>query len=690
MKKLFVTIICFVLMVTIADASTEVSSFDALKTAINSGSNDIKLTSNIIFNDSIEINSSVKINGNNKTITRDRNYIDSFLSITADGSLEIKDVTIDGGAAGWYMDYDNRFYLNGNEGSYVIVPTISSDDDVISSSSLIVNNGNAVLKNVTIQNNRSTVSGSILSGSGSTNINDSTFKHSCSLVSGGALSEKNGSLKIHNSTFKDLVAGCGPTESVQGSTGGAISTAPTGDLEIIDSLFEDNYAQWNAGAVFTYNQNTVIKGTTFTHNMVGNDGFAMQVTSQRTTISVEDSIFEKNIGFSKISQSMGTIINSYSTNTVDNPIVYKNLIFRENEGATGGAMSDFKYSPYVKLENIEAYNNKVSAGGAIYANVANYSINNLNCHDNEAARGGCIYVYHSGESSIDNSIIKDNKASKFGGGIAVIMGKLTTNNLLISNNTSDVDGGGVYVYGAFLGNDPLLYVNNSIIKDNYAKKNGGGISVKDLENINSKVSIDNASKLYDNHSGLAGDDFVYIRTGENNSENGITLNNVANAGINGIDGWYYDNENNRFVDIDKPTKFDDFINYKGSSIYLKAAGINDLEYNLNGGENGKILGVSIRYDTIYTVTDEVPIFDGKSFVGWNTKADGSGSWYYAGDEYDGSDGYVLYAQYSPIKKENDSLINPETRDMIIIVFVLFIISFSLIVLPNITRIKNQM
>ena len=199
MKKLFVTIIYFVLMVTIADASVEVSSFDALKTAINSGSNDIKLTSNIIFNDSIEINSSVKINGNNKTITRDRNYIDSFLSITADGSLEIKDVTIDGGAAGWYMDYDNRFYLNGNEGSYVIVPTISSDDDVISSSSLIVNNGNAVLKNVTIQNNRSTVSGSILSGSGSTNINDSTFKHSCSLVSGGALSEKNGSLKIHNS-----------------------------------------------------------------------------------------------------------------------------------------------------------------------------------------------------------------------------------------------------------------------------------------------------------------------------------------------------------------------------------------------------------------------------------------------------------------------------------------------------------
>jgi len=442
MKKLFVTIIYFVLMVTIADASTEVSSFDALKTAINSGSNDIKLTSNIIFNDSIEINSSVKINGNNKTITRDRNYIDSFLSITADGSLEIKDVTIDGGAAGWYMDYDNRFFLNGNEGSYVIVPTISSDDDVISSSSLIVNNGNVVLKNVTIQNNRSTVSGSILSGSGSTNINDSTFKHSCSLVSGGALSKKNGSLKIHNSTFKDLVAGCGPTESVQGSTGGAISTAPTGDLEIIDSLFEDNYAQWNAGAVFTYNQNTVIKGTTFTHNMVGNDGFAMQVTSQRTTISVEDSIFEKNIGLSKISQSMGTIINSYSTNTVDNPIVYKNLIFRENEGATGGAMADFKYSPYVKLENIEAYNNKVSSGGAIYANGANYSINNLNCHDNEAARGGCIYVYHSGESSIDNSIIKDNKASKFGGGIAIIMGKLTTNNLFIVITLSvlNVDG----------------------------------------------------------------------------------------------------------------------------------------------------------------------------------------------------------------------------------------------------------
>ena len=689
MKNVLLGLFSFLFLISMVNASTEVSSFDDLKTAINSGSNDIKLTSNITFNDSIEINSSVKINGNNKTITRDRNYTDSFLSITADGSLEIKDVTIDGGAAGWYMDYDNRFYLNGNEESYVIVPTISSDDDVISSSSLIVNNGNAVLKNVTIQNNRSTVRGSILSGSGSTNINDSMFKHSCSLLSGGGISKANGSLKIHNSTFKDLVAGCGPTESVQGSTGGAINTAPTGDLEIIDSLFEDNYAQWNAGAVFTYNQNTIIKGTTFTHNMVGNDGFAMQVTSQRTTISVEDSIFEKNIGFSKSRQSMGTIINSYSTNTIDNPIVYKNLIFRENEGAAGGAMADFKYSPYVKLENIEAYNNKVSSGGAIYANGANYSINNLNCHDNEVVRGGCVYVYNSGESSIDNSIINNNKASDYGGGLVLISGKLTINNSLISDNTSEGNGGGVYVYGYYLNSNPLLDIQNSIIKDNYTKNSGGGIIVNDKENVYSKLTVDNASKIYDNHAELAGDDFVYIRTGENNSENGITLNNVANAGINGIDGWYYDRENNRFIDIDNPTKFEDFINYKRESIYLKAAGINDLEYNLNGGENGKILGVSIRYGTIYTVTDEEPVLEGKVFEGWNTKEDGSGSWFYPGDDYDGSEGYVLYAQYSPIEKENKS-INPETRDMIIIVLVLFIISFSTIVFPNIARIKNQM
>ena len=68
---------------------------------------------------------------NNDTImffnTRKDDYADSFISIVSGGFLEIKDAIIDGKASGWYMDYNNKFYLNGDEKSYVKVPTVSSD-----------------------------------------------------------------------------------------------------------------------------------------------------------------------------------------------------------------------------------------------------------------------------------------------------------------------------------------------------------------------------------------------------------------------------------------------------------------------------------------------------------------------------------------------------------------------------------
>ena len=155
------------------------------------------------------------------------------------------------------------------------------------------------------------------------------FKHSCSLSYGGGLSVK-GTTVIKDTIFKDLVAGCGLDGDSNNVSSGAINANPGGNLEIIDSIFEDNYAQWNGGALTTYNQNTIIKGTTFRHNMVGNDGSALQLTSQNKSFSIDDSVFEKNVGFAMAVQSMGTIFCSYSTNTEDTPLLFKNLIFREN------------------------------------------------------------------------------------------------------------------------------------------------------------------------------------------------------------------------------------------------------------------------------------------------------------------------------------------------------------------------
>ena len=699
-KKMLFLLGVFFLLINNVYATISVSSFLELKNAISNGESNIKITGNIKFNDSIVINNSVLINGNNKTIKRDSDFTGSFISIESGGSLEIKDVTIDGGAPGWYMDYDNRFYLNNDETSYVEVPTISSDDDIISTSSLISNEGNILLNNVIIQNNRSTVAGSILSGNGNNTINNSTFKHSCSLVSGGGLSVKKGTTKINNTIFKDLVAGCGLDGDSEDVSSGAINANPGGNLEIIGSIFEDNYAQWNGGALTTYNQNTIIKGTTFRHNMVGNDGSALQLVSQNKSFSMDDTIFEKNIGFANGGQSMGTILCAYSVNTEDTPLLFKNLIFRENEVAVGGMIADRVNHPYLEFDNIEVYDNKVNRGGAIFAQSAKYSINNLNCHDNIAnTNGGCIASLLNADEylRINNSTIKDNKATKNGGGFYATGGELFVKNSKIINNSSSSYGGGIYFDAYYTGD---LRVQNTIIKDNNASKYGGGIILIDRENVFSKLTVDNTSKIYDNHAEIAADDFMYGRYGDTNPSNIITLNDIGKASINGIDGWYIDRKDDRFVDTENPTKYEDFANNNGNIVYLKAAGINDLKYDLNGGENENIIGVTMRYGTIFTVTDEVPVFEGKVFEGWNTKADGSGRWLHVGDTYDGSEGYVLYALYSKIEKDNEidkkevieeekeKFINPQTKDKVVIFIVIFIVSLLIMVILNSIR-KNK-
>ena len=74
---------------------------------------------------------------------------------------------------------------------------------------------------------------------------------------------------------------------------------------------------------------------------------------------------------------------------------------------------------------------------------------------------------------------------------------------------------------------------------------------------------------------------------------------------------------------------------------------------MNGGVAEDVKPITVKYGQDYVVDDDVPQKDGYDFEGWNTKADGTGIWLKAGDTYDGSEGYVLYAQYKKIEEKND-------------------------------------
>ena len=210
------------------------------------------------------------------------------------------------------------------------------------------------------------------------------------------------------------------------------------------------------------------------------------------------------------------------------------------------------------------------------------------------------------------------------------------------------------------GDDPSLTIEGTTIKDNSAETTGGGIAVADNENVYSSITVDDQSAIYDNKAAVAADDFSYVRdnNSENTSGNTITLDNISIAGVNGIDGWYHDGEDDRFKDTDNPTVFTAYIDNNGNiAFYLKAAGISTGDYDGNGGSTNA-LPVTIKYGEKFIVDGDIPERKGYTFTGWNTKADGSGINLRTGDEYDGSDGWTLYAQW-----EADVMAdNPATGD----------------------------
>ena len=135
-KSIF--IIFLLLFPIIVNAETvEVDTFSDLKSAIEAGESDIKITSNMNFDSSINISSEVKINGNDKMLNREATYTGNLFKIVAGGSLKIENIKMDLGASGWYMDYDNRYYTQADNKGYVRVPVVVGENDTIASTTLM-------------------------------------------------------------------------------------------------------------------------------------------------------------------------------------------------------------------------------------------------------------------------------------------------------------------------------------------------------------------------------------------------------------------------------------------------------------------------------------------------------------------------------------------------------------------------
>ena len=232
--------------------------------------------------------------------------------------------------------------------------------------------------------------------------------------------------------------------TVSGSTGaygGALYAANDGELEIIDSTFENNTATADGGAVYIYNSdNATISGSTFTNNETSYDGGAIHGERVEDVTIVDctltgNSAADDGGGMSIYPRFSGSVI-SISDTTID----------ANDAGNNGGGLN-------FEVDGVD-----------LIVNITNSTVSN----NTAEASAGILFNDRGITATINNSTISANAALYGGGGIYINPGSsLTINQSTISANTSagtspETGGGGI----AFGDNTSVVTLSGSIVSGN--------------------------------------------------------------------------------------------------------------------------------------------------------------------------------------------------------------------------------
>lgn len=268
---------------------------------------------------------------------------------------------------------------------------------------------------------------------------------------------------IANSIFRNNV---GTDSGDQLDSGGAIRMQG-GSLTISDSVFDQNSAPVNGGALFAVDRNVAplelvsmtnvamtANTTTVSSTNQGGAGFFIDDAEQ---VMINDSLFENNQ--SDNIAGGGMIL-------VSSDVIVSNSIFNLNSGSLGAGLYMVN-NTQVQIEDTMLTNNVASNSG------------------------GGLYVL-GGSLTLQGGMLDGNQAL-IGGGMTLNFLTMDIRNLQVSNNSATADGGGMSLrdvsgtVGTRFGQgvdqcDPQSLAADqycSVISGNSAALDGGGIHVRD-------------------------------------------------------------------------------------------------------------------------------------------------------------------------------------------------------------------
>lgn len=363
----------------------KVNAYSDLQSAVTAATtgDTIKITGDLTITGGAYIKGkNLTIDGNNHILNRATCSNGVFI-VEEDATLTINNLTIDGGATNFEVDYENVTFKD-----YKIpLKEGSINNDPKQNLSAIITKGTLNGNGLKVNNNYTASKGGAINVvSGNINLNNSNFIHNYGNQHGGAI-YIGSNMKLNHTTYpvkNVVISNCDFSKNYTGH-GGAIYAYNTENIKISKSDFRENTGNGGkGGAICLATENTTNPigeqlGIDFTHtevddctfdgNWAGNDGFAIQ--SYDSDLYINNSQFKNNVGTHPTS-SVGTVsIEAYRKSYRIYGSI-ENSLFESNVGPVSG-IGDHSSLIDLDVSNTKFISNKGNESILLYSAVANFN-----------------------------------------------------------------------------------------------------------------------------------------------------------------------------------------------------------------------------------------------------------------------------------------------------------------------------
>ncbi|MEM6866967.1 MAG: CHAT domain-containing protein [Cyanobacteria bacterium P01_C01_bin.121] len=426
------------------------------------------------------------INSVNPEVNPDSSSIQS--AISAIGNVNGRRL-IRLGAANY--DFDQRIVVDtdveieGTDVSTAVLATSTADERTF----LIASDVDATFRDLTFTTSglMPGEAGGGLANYGMLTVENSLFVDNRAVQNGGAIDSFNGgAITVSNSTFRDN------TSAVNGS-GGAIHLGNvTGISRIHNTLFENNNSYNGGGAINASNADLVVdSGSRFVSNMAANGGGAIANYSSANALTINSASFDSNI-----SQSDGGALFAKGDAAIE--IIDSHFSGNRAEGSSsdGGAIAIGAGTSILRLSDTAITDNFAQRrGGGLFLE-----------GDTTATISGTLTTDAAGRTTSATTRFVNNETLEHdGGGISAIgTAQLNVSEILLRDNSAGDDGGGISISFA-----STAIIDNTNFENNSATEMGGGLYSNNTQSVSlssNKVEVTN-SRFIENESGISGGGF---------------------------------------------------------------------------------------------------------------------------------------------------------------------------------------